>query len=163
MQDLTPTIRVNLSLPEILDSTERLENAGDEVYALKDRLVSKHSSLIGMLAGIPIKLLLKLKPSFHGGKAVLGKTTVFPEVQRLLHPFFFMIQLDKEFWEKNVGKREALLFHELCHAGIDDEGRPHIIPHDFEEFYSVVKLYGDWADEGLTQLSLFDSPSTESK
>lgn len=37
---------------------------------------------------------------------------------------------------------EALLFHELCHAGRDENGNRTIIKHDMEEFVAVVREYG---------------------
>lgn len=54
-------------------------------------------------------------------------------------------------------KREALVFHELCH--IDLDGR--IVPHSVSEHFAVVRRYGKW-QPGLEQLdALFDLAETE--
>ena len=37
---------------------------------------------------------------------------------------------------------EALLFHELCHIGQDDKGKPILLPHNFEGFRAEIEEYG---------------------
>ena len=39
---------------------------------------------------------------------------------------------------------EATLYHELCHAWIDEDGDPQVLPHDYEGFCSEMKEYGLW-------------------
>jgi hypothetical protein len=67
---------------------------------------------------------------------------------------------------------EVLIYHELCHAGSKDteekdaEGEPIfvpvLLPHDVEEFSSVVRRYGPWKPElrelgtAYDQAPLFD-------
>lgn len=41
-------------------------------------------------------------------------------------------------------QRDALMEHELFHAGYDDKGKPLLITHDFEEFNAVIYRYGLW-------------------
>lgn len=38
---------------------------------------------------------------------------------------------------------EALVFHELKHAGLDDDG-PVLVPHDWEGFAEEIERYGLW-------------------
>lgn len=64
------------------------------------------------------------------------------------------------------GQVEALLHHELCHAGemIDKEGnkKAKVIGHDFDGFIANVRRYGAWNENlklcrnAWEQLSLFD-------
>lgn len=45
----------------------------------------------------------------------------------------------------NDKQLEILLIHELHHVGIDNEGEEpsfYIVPHDIEEFWSVIDAYG---------------------
>lgn len=36
---------------------------------------------------------------------------------------------------------EAMLYHELCHAGVNDKNEPKIWPHQFEGFLSELEEY----------------------
>lgn len=70
----------------------------------------------------------------------------------------FVIVLSDDWWEHaSEREREVLVFHELLHAGWarDQYGAPRtnritgmpvpcIVPHDIEEFRSVVARYGAW-------------------
>jgi len=65
---------------------------------------------------------------------------------------FFVMVISEPVWEKlNTEKRTALIDHELCHCGVevDDEGNGKLtlIPHDLEEFTSIVRRYGLWRDD----------------
>jgi hypothetical protein len=48
--------------------------------------------------------------------------------------------------ERNYGPKhfEAIVFHELQHAGVDDEGNPVVVAHDFAGFLSELDEYGLW-------------------
>ena len=39
---------------------------------------------------------------------------------------------------------EALVFHELKHAGLNEKGQPCTIPHDCETFGEEIERYGFW-------------------
>ena len=39
---------------------------------------------------------------------------------------------------------EALMFHELCHASADEDGKPTLLGHDIEAFKAEVEEYGLW-------------------
>ncbi len=63
---------------------------------------------------------------------------------------FFVLLITKPAWDRMKAKqREALVDHELCHMGIDDEtGKPTLLPHDLEEFNAIVRRHGLW-EEGV--------------
>lgn len=42
---------------------------------------------------------------------------------------------------------EALIFHELKHAGLNDKGEPCTIPHDCETFGEEIERYGFWKND----------------
>ncbi len=152
-------VHANFSLP-IEQETKGYVAADEATYALKDALIKQHSYTIGRLAGIPIKILMAKKSKTSKGRKVLGSAKLFRERDRLLHPYRFLIVLDAWFWLERPEKREALLFHELCHCSVDERGDCSIAHHDLEEFFEVVKHYGMWKQDiehFSEQLSLFSS------
>lgn len=71
---------------------------------------------------------------------------------------FFVITISKDVWDVLPhDKRVALVDHELCHAWAeanqkedDDEADPvklSTVPHDLEEFASIVRRHGLWRDD----------------
>jgi len=65
---------------------------------------------------------------------------------------FFVMTISQPIWEDlSSDKKEALVDHELCHAFVDldkdDEPKLSILPHDLEEFTSIVKRHGLWRDD----------------
>lgn len=62
---------------------------------------------------------------------------------------FFVLLITKPAWDRMKAKqREALVDHELCHMGVDDEtGKPTLLPHDLEEFNAVVRRHGIWQED----------------
>ena len=108
-------------------------------------LVKAQRQVLGMLA----------LPKFGG---VLGKmgTWLLAKACGGVLPDFIMI-LDAAWWEQaSPIQREALVYHELCHAAhaVDGFGEPRftqdgdpiweIKGHDVEEFNAVVERYGAW-------------------
>ncbi len=117
-----------------------------------------------------IMFLMRRDEVVKQGKSELGSMAV-PQFQGKLARFCtwmlvtmtggvlpdFIMTLDEGFWRQATPmQREALVFHELKHAGhaldrngeprFTDEGDPMwaIMPHDIEEFDDVVRQYGAW-------------------
>lgn len=64
---------------------------------------------------------------------------------------FFVIDLSEPVWRYlNAKHREALLHHELCHAGAEYDDKSNtklfLIPHDLEEFKATYAKYGAWSE-----------------
>jgi hypothetical protein len=59
---------------------------------------------------------------------------------------FFVIEICKQTWQQLDEKsRRALTDHELSHLDVDMEtGKLSLLPHDLEEFNSIVRRYGLW-------------------
>lgn len=134
------------------------EDVTDAVMPLFRELVKEYSE-VSRLGGKRIKFLLNTKPRRTKGRQILGSCRLFAERDLHYHDWDAEIILDKEFWEEQPDKRKALLFHELCHIGVDDEtGELISVAHDLEEFYAVWKHFGDWKGElaiaNANQLSL---------
>lgn len=125
-------------------------------YSIINKVIEDNK--LDFLKSCRIKYLFCTKPRHKAGKQVLGSCKIFPEKDRLFHSCDAVITLCKTFWDIYPDKREALLFHELCHLEQNDDGLLSIVSHDIEEFTQVWKRYGDWqgdlARAGQEQLSL---------
>lgn len=73
----------------------------------------------------------------------------------------FEIVVSEPRWsDYDEGQRNALVYHELLHCGINDKDKYYVVPHDLEEFKAVVRYFGFWDDrtrEMYEQMQLFDS------
>lgn len=142
--------------------------------AICERLVRSCDEFAHLKDGEPAMLFLfRTTPKTKAGRDVLG-TCYMHSVQGELKPMFewlliekfgyypdFMIVLDKAFWDEADDRtREALMFHELLHAGQKhdkygapmfnkDTGRPTwcINGHDIEAFDAEVRRYGAWTPD----------------
>ena len=59
---------------------------------------------------------------------------------------FFLIEVGPRWDLLNADQKIAVVHHELCHFGINDEGGLAIIPHSIEEFTEVAALHGAYHD-----------------
>lgn len=71
--------------------------------------------------------------------------------QGICDPFFVMT-ITKPVWDiLDNNKKVALVDHELCHAAVEekDNGETElvIIPHDLEEFNTIVNRHGLWRED----------------
>jgi hypothetical protein len=89
------------------------------------------------------------------GQLVLGKCRKVSDLDKQFQGHDFVIVLNSEAWYVlTEEQREALMFHELCHAAIavDQNGNPkkdardrqvyRIKKHDIEEFGDVIAKFG---------------------
>ena len=59
----------------------------------------------------------------------------------------FVIEVNGNWWDAATAEqREALVYHLLCHCWFT-EGKPKIVPHEFQGFTSEVRHYGAWSKE----------------
>jgi len=100
----------------------------------------------------------------HGTKTAIGKCIKPSGLLFELSEAAFIIWLAADKcagWTKH--KVEALLYHELCHAGRDEQGRTFLRQHDVQAFASEVRYYGLWAEDlrefgkAVRQLTLDDA------
>ena len=61
--------------------------------------------------------------------------------------YTFLIVFDYNVWQNiSDAGRLALVDHELCHCGFNEEGE-YLIPHDVEEFKAVIDRHGFWKSD----------------
>jgi Putative phage metallopeptidase len=88
------------------------------------------------------------KDRYRKGREVLGEIKLFSDRDRLIHRYDYLITVSHSFWMAFQAKREALIYHELCHLFYDEETAGlKLVAHDMEEFYAVYKRFGDWQGE----------------
>lgn len=63
---------------------------------------------------------------------------------------FFVIEIAEDKWvELNDAEKKALVDHELCHCGVEDDpqGGVKLVlkSHDVEEFEAIIKRHGLWS------------------
>jgi hypothetical protein len=115
------------------------------------------------LTNVRIEYAFGDKTPKHGGKEVWGYVRKISSLPAYLAsqpgdqkagdttPFFVMVISEDVWVNLYPDKRTALVDHELCHCGVevDDEGNHKLIliPHDMEEFSSIVRRYGLWRED----------------
>ena len=154
--------------PEDLFSMAQEGEFGPQEIA--QRLVLNEGAFVHLRAGeAKMLFLMREMPKEKGGKSILGEMTL-PRFSGPLGqvgtwllarvcdglPDFIML-LDSTWWvQASPLQREALVFHEMCHAihavdrdgelKFDGDGNPiwALRSHDLEEFNAVVERYGAW-------------------
>ena len=84
------------------------------------------------------------------GKLVMGECVKVQDLYKGLIPYDFLIVIyEAKRQSLNDQQMEILMRHELLHIGVDDnagEIKYSIVPHDTEDFKSIVREHGiDWA------------------
>lgn len=108
------------------------------------------------LAEARIRVQVREQAVVTSGSAAYGQAdTANNEAEKEELDFSISFALDK--WVLlDEFQRDALTEHELQHCGWNEQGEPHLIGHDLEEFFDVMLRYGPWwpdADEFLNVLA----------
>lgn len=128
-----------------------------ELAILAARLIETKRSL-KHLNGVRFAFLWKQKGGQSGGKAVLGKCAKTPPLVQAhsFSTFTIWIAVDHlVMFGMTPRQLEALMFHELCHAVIqeveseagDVSYKPVVLKHDVEMFLAEVEEYGLWTTD----------------
>lgn len=125
--------------------------AARELEILAADLISRHPEHIGHLAAVEIAFLWRAEGGKTAGKLTLGKCTKSSGLVKHFTDTAFVIWLAADHVRALLlgdTQIDALLFHELLHAGYDAEAdKPAVIPHDLEAFTAEVEAYGLWRSE----------------
>lgn len=80
----------------------------------------------------------------HGG-TVLASIMRPSKTTHYLTKLDYIVTIAQQEWSRaNRARRLAVLDHEFCHAGEDDNGNWTILPHDVQEFVAVIDRHGLW-------------------
>ena len=111
------------------------------------------------------KLIFDTKRRVKGGRTVLAnielaseKVKFFSKDDVAVEGYDYIIVVDKKAWElsANTKNRERLIRHEMKHAFIDPKGKPKLVGHEIEDFYSEIEYNKDdpeWARKLATLVS----------
>ena len=76
-----------------------------------------------------------------------GRASAANIVDQRLHHLHFRVVVNGNWWEAATAEqRRAAAYHLLCHCWLN-EGRPQLVPHDFEGFKSEVDHFGPWSKD----------------
>jgi len=133
--------------------------ASDELDEIGMKLIERYPEL-EHLTGVRIGYCWKKSGGETNGKATLGKCTKPSGLLLFYAHLDFVIWCAADHcaeWSFTNRQLEALLYHELSHAGIevDKQGMLKYVvrPHDVEAFTGEVDRYGLWRDD-LTRAKL---------
>lgn len=85
------------------------------------------------------------EPEGRGGIHVLAKAQKAPALWADLGEYDAVIVANEKAWRHlTTGQRTALVAHELCHIGENNDGRLTMLEHDIEEFAWIARRYGQW-------------------
>lgn len=114
------------------------------------QLIPKYHS---HLATAKICYLFRTKAKTSGPKVILGQASRMNTRIKAIADFDFIIEIGYDEWkELNASQKTALIDHELCHCGGEEdentgEMKWRILPHDLEEFRDIVHRHGLWKSD----------------
>jgi hypothetical protein len=117
----------------------------EEVEKIAKKLIPKYHS---HLANCKIAYLFKNKKIKSKGREVVATAEKISKKQHALSGYHFLITTSYPTWKELSDKqRLAVVDHELEHCFVEDDdktGEPKysILPHDVEEFGSIIKRHG---------------------
>ncbi len=140
-------------------SAETFEDQGvdflpaEPLTTVVGRLIDAHPHRFGHLVDRPILVLWKAKGGTYHGKPVHAKA-VKPSglAKYYAGPDTLVIWLAADHLRERAVSAwflEAMLFHELCHFGVNDKGGLELVDHDWQGFGAELAVYGTWQEELL--------------
>jgi len=157
-------------VPGVGDFVDEIGGEAEFIFApgLEDvaRAVIEKYDELAHLKALRIAMLWKRTAPMHGGKATLGKCVKPGGLAKFFSQVHFAIWVAADTAETlTVQQVEALVYHELLHAGVDDKLQPVLWSHDVEMFTREVERYGLWkqdlqsAGDAFRQLALALEPA----
>ena len=124
-------------------------SSAPEVQELAAKLINDHHS---HLTEARIVYLFRNGKWAKKGKTMLGQAKLAAEDARFIGQYDFVVIINMIAWNNaSAAVREALVDHELshCECETDRAGNKkwNIADHDVQEFVSIVRRHGLWADD----------------
>jgi len=120
----------------------------EDVRRVAERLIDRHAASFGFLRQFQVAYLWKAKGGASKGTATLGKCEKASPLVAYFGEHHLIVWLAADHCrELRMTERqvEALVFHELSHASLTEDGDLAIVGHDFEGFASELREYGPWS------------------
>jgi len=118
-----------------------------ELREIADMLRERHN----MPTEITIECVWKRKGGNHQGKTRLAFCMKTSGLAKFYSSYDFVIWVAADHlreWNPTPEQIEALIFHELHHAGVEEESLdPIVVGHDFEGFRADLENYGLWTPD----------------
>lgn len=115
---------------------------------IADRIIAKK---MPELANIRIGFLTSEEEKKQNKKIICGQCHKVNDLYKPFCPYDFLIVIyEMNILNFDAKQRRILIEHELRHVGIDDEGNEtkfYVVPHDREEFDSIIDEFGLKWDE----------------
>lgn len=137
--------------------TEWLE--ANDLNEIVQALITHHDARFVHLSGMSIACRWKRKGGESQQRSRLAKCVKVPAMWAAITRMDFVIWVAADHtrdWNFTRWQMEALLFHELHHATIDERGKAAIVGHDIEEFAGVLLEYGPWHEELRRHATVFE-------
>lgn len=113
---------------------------------IAERVIREHQEL-EWLRSVRIDFVESDKEKKSRGRMVFGECHLVKELHKLYIPWDFIVVI----YAPNAAllserQKEILIYHELLHVDISEDGETRKIrPHDVEDFRAVIDRYGlDW-------------------
>lgn len=122
----------------------------DEYAEMSEEIIREKRPDI-LACGISVGFIAStIKKRVGKTKIVLGECRKVQELHSLFCPYDFLIIIYEPNCEGLTEDQiKILLWHELNHIGIDDEGNTFLNPHDVEEFDDIIKAHGIHWEENV--------------
>ncbi len=115
---------------------------------MAQEVIEEHPAL-DWLKNMRIGYVVSSKDKKGNGKLTLGECIRVKDVYKVFMPYdFIIVMYDRNMVGFSDYQRRIVMHHELLHIGVDESnGEPKyvIIPHDIEDFRTIIDEYGlDW-------------------
>ena len=118
-----------------------------EYRRLGERIIKEHEDLHWIKeCKISIGYVESDKDKRTNGKIIYADCNKVQPLYKAYVPYDFIIRLyTTNTLMLDEKQLDILMYHELLHVGMEDNGEPKIVPHDIEDFKCILDRYGlDW-------------------
>lgn len=118
-----------------------------EYRRLAEKVIKKHEDLHWIKeSNIKIGYVESDKDKMSNGKIIYADCNKVQSLYKAYTDYDFIIRMyGPNVIMLNEEQIEILMYHELMHVGMDDNGNMRIVPHDVEDFRCILDEYGlDW-------------------
>lgn len=112
---------------------------------IAEQIIRENPQRFGQLSGFEILVGWKRRGGSNKGKLRLGTCSRPRGVLTGFTAAHFLITISADHAREygiNGQQLEAVIAHELMHAGVNEQGDPILLPHDVEAFADEIRLYG---------------------